>query len=60
MAYGPGGIALVAFTYPAYTVLRLVGSLGLGVWILEAFYLDGTHVVAVGFWLGLICGLVPA
>jgi hypothetical protein len=52
------GIVLVAFTYPAYTVLRSIGNLGLGVWIIEAFYLDGTHVVAVGFWLGLICGLL--
>jgi hypothetical protein len=52
------GIALVTFTYPAYTVLRSIGHLGLGVWILIAFYLDGTHVVAVGFWLGLICGLL--
>jgi hypothetical protein len=34
------GIALVTFAYPAYTVLRSIGHLGLGVWILIAFYPD--------------------
>ena len=52
------GIALVAFAYPAYRVLKWVDDLGFGVWMIQAFYLYGTHVVAVGFWLGLICGLL--
>jgi len=50
------GIALVAFTYPAYKVL--LDDLGVGVWIIEAFYLYGSHAAGVGFWLGLICGLL--
>ena len=65
-------IALVAFTYGAYGVLALtyaawgwvstvndLGDLGLGlVPLISAFYVDGSHAVGVGFWLGLICGLL--
>jgi hypothetical protein len=67
------GIALVAFTYGAYGVLAFtyaaywgwlstvndLGDLGLGlVWLIGAFYVDGLHAAGVGFWLGLICGLL--
>jgi hypothetical protein len=53
------GITLVALTYGAYGVLGLIDDLGLGLgWMISAFYVDGLHAAGVGFWLGLICGLV--
>ena len=52
------GIVLVAFAYPAYRVLVWMNDLSFGIWMIQAFYLYGTHVAAVGFWLGLICGLL--
>jgi hypothetical protein len=35
-----------------------MGNLGVGIWMIEAFYLYGSHAAGGGFWLGLICGLL--